>query len=233
MRLLPILIAVSSLTLIVKAGGVWEGFNQSGEAFAQATPEAEEAVEDEAKAEAPEINGDEETAEGAEPKVASETASVDEDAKGVPVVQGIEADPFSMTDEEIELLQSLSARREQLETRERDVEQRETLLLAAERRIDEKISELGKLQNTIEGLIVKHDEQSEKQMLSLVKIYESMKPKDAARIFEELDMIVLLGVVERMKERKTAPILASMDPKRAKEITLELAQRRELPLSKE
>lgn len=233
MRLLPILIAVSSLTLIVKAGGVWEGFNQSGEAFAQATPGAEEAVEDEAKAEAPEINGDEETAEGAEPKVASETASIDEDAKGVPVVQGIEADPFSMTDEEIELLQSLSARREQLETRERDVEQRETLLLAAERRIDEKISELGKLQNTIEGLIVKHDEQSEKQMLSLVKIYESMKPKDAARIFEELDMIVLLGVVERMKERKTAPILASMDPKRAKEITLELAQRRELPLSKE
>ncbi|WP_417454239.1 MotE family protein [Kiloniella sp.] len=233
MRLLPILIAVSSLTLIVKAGGVWEGFNQSGEAFAQATPEAEETVEDEAKAEASEINGDEEAAEGTEPKDVPETASVDEDAKGVPVVQGIEADPFSMTDEEIELLQSLSARREQLETRERDVEQRETLLLAAERRIDEKISELGKLQNTIEGLIVKHDEQSEKQMLSLVKIYESMKPKDAARIFEELDMIVLLGVVERMKERKTAPILASMDPKRAKEITLELAQRRELPLSKE
>ncbi|WP_417430102.1 MotE family protein [Kiloniella sp.] len=233
MRLLPILIAVSSLTLLVKAGGVWEGFNQSGKAFAQATPEAEETIEDEAKAEAPEINGDEDAAEGAEPKDEPETASVEGDAKGIPVVQGIEADPFSMTDEEIELLQSLSARREQLETRERDVEQRETLLLAAERRIDEKITELGKLQNTIEGLIVKHDEQSEKQMLSLVKIYESMKPKDAARIFEELDMIVLLGVVERMKERKTAPILASMDPKRAKEITLELAQRRELPLSKE
>ncbi|WP_419902504.1 magnesium transporter MgtE N-terminal domain-containing protein [Kiloniella sp.] len=60
-----------------------------------------------------------------------------------------------------------------------------------------------------------------------------MKPKDAARIFEELDMVVLLDVVERMKERKTAPILASMNPKRAKEITLELAQRRDLPLSKE
>ncbi len=46
-------------------------------------------------------------------------------------------------------------------------------------------------------------------------------------------MVVLLDVVERMKERKTAPILASMNPKRAKEITLELAQRRDLPLSKE
>ncbi|WP_120496241.1 MotE family protein [Kiloniella sp. EL199] len=232
MRLLPVLIAVSSLTLLVKAGGVWEGFNQSGEAFAQASPEVEDKTEEQAETEAPN-NEEGEAAEVIDQESEPETASVSEDVKEVPKVQGIEADPFSMTDEEIELLQSLSARREQLETRERDVEQRETLLLAAERRIDEKIAELGKLQNTIEGLIVKHDEQSEKQMLSLVKIYESMKPKDAARIFEELDMIVLLDVVERMKERKTAPILASMNPKRAKAITLELAQRRELPLSKE
>ena len=56
-----------------------------------------------------------------------------------------------------------------------------------------------------------------------------MKPKDAARIFEELDMAVLLDVIERMKERKTAPILAQMNPRRAKAITLELAQRRGLP----
>ncbi len=231
MRLLPVLIAVSSLTLLVKAGGVWEGLNQSGEAFAQASPEVEEKTEEQTETLGNTEEG--ETAEGVDQESEPETASVSEDVKEIPKVQGIEADPFSMTDEEIELLQSLSARREQLETRERDVEQRETLLLAAERRIDEKIAELGKLQNTIEGLIVKHDEQSEKQMLSLVKIYESMKPKDAARIFEELDMIVLLEVVERMKERKTAPILASMNPKRAKAITLELAQRRELPLSKE
>jgi len=104
---------------------------------------------------------------------------------------------------------------------------------AAEQRIDQKITELEQLQATIEDLLVQHDEQDEAQMQSLVKIYESMKPKDAARIFEELDMEVLLEVVERMKERKTAPILAQMNPERAKEVTLELAQRRELPLPRE
>ncbi len=218
MRLLPVLIAVSSMALLVKAGGVWEGVNQSGEAFAQA-------------AEEPKL--EEDLAKDTDAAEESQTANVDQPDSKIPKVQGLEADPFSMTDEEIELLQSLSARREQLEAREREFEQREVLLLAAERRIDEKIGELGKLQNTIEGLIVQHDDQSDKQMTSLVKIYESMKPKDAARIFEQLDMIVLLDVVERMKERKTAPILASMNPKRAKEITLELAQRRELPLAKE
>ncbi|WP_033406985.1 MotE family protein [Kiloniella laminariae] len=224
MRLLPVLIAVSSMTLLVKVGGVWEGFNQAGEAFAQnATPETP-AAEAPATPETPAIPDTPE-------KMAGDQAG--EQSAELPKVQGLEADPFSMTDEEVVLLQSLSARREQLDERERGVEQREILLLAAEQRIDEKIAELGKLQKTIEGLIVQHDAQSDEQMTSLVKIYESMKPKDAARIFEELDMVVLLEVVERMKERKTAPILASMNPKKAKEVTLELAQRRALPLAKQ
>jgi flagellar motility protein MotE (MotC chaperone) len=56
-----------------------------------------------------------------------------------------------------------------------------------------------------------------------------MKPKSAARIFEELDLDVLLPVIERMKERKIAPILAKMNAEKAKTITTELAQRRRLP----
>jgi flagellar motility protein MotE (MotC chaperone) len=59
-----------------------------------------------------------------------------------------------------------------------------------------------------------------------------MKPKDAARIFEKLDMETLLLVAERMKERKLAPIMAKMDPTKAKDITEELAQLRQvLPAS--
>src|SRR3546814_1722809 len=101
------------------------------------------------------------------------------------------------------------------------MDEREVLLKAAEQRIDQKIGELESLQSSIEALLVTHDEQSEAQMQSLVKIYESMKPKDAARIFEELEMEVLLEVVESMKERKTAPILAEMNP-RSEEHTTEL-----------
>ncbi len=63
-----------------------------------------------------------------------------------------------------------------------------------------------------------------------MNIYESMKPDDAARIFEDLDMPVLLRVLGRMSERKSAPILAEMNAERAQAVTLELAERRELPL---
>ena len=56
-----------------------------------------------------------------------------------------------------------------------------------------------------------------------------MKPKDAAKIFEELEMTTLLEVAERMKERKLAPVMAKMNPERAREITVELRDLRELP----
>ncbi len=167
---------------------------------------------------------------------APEDAAEGEPATGpIPESQftDLPTDIFNMTDAEIELLQALSQRREELEQRAREIDEREVLLKAAEQRIDQKITELERLQASIEDLLVKHDEQDEAQMQSLVKIYESMKPKDAARIFEELDMEVLLEVVERMKERKTAPILAQMNPERAKAVTLELAQRRDLPIPRQ
>ena len=63
-------------------------------------------------------------------------------------------------------------------------------------------------------------------MRRLVKVYESMKPKDAARIFEEIDMEVLLEVAGGMKENKIAAIMANMTPRRAQELTIELADRK-------
>lgn len=54
-----------------------------------------------------------------------------------------------------------------------------------------------------------------------------MKPREAARIFEQLDMPVLLDVLEHMKELKASPILASMDPAKARQVTLSLAERRQ------
>ncbi len=132
------------------------------------------------------------------------------------------------TEAEIETLQDLAARRQELDRRERELETRDALLQAAEKRIDEKVTELRALKAQIERLVVQYDEGEQAKFQSLVKIYESMKPKDAARIFGELEMDILLDVVERMREQKAAPILAKMDPTKAKAVTTELAQRRRL-----
>lgn len=204
LRLLPIVIAAAGIALALRVGGLLHDI---------------EAVAEEKAAPADPITS------YAEPG--------NQTAERVVPGDGLPADPLAMSDQEIELLQALSERRQEIDERAAEVEQRAALLSAAETRIEEKIGRLESLRKQIEDLLVDYDEQEETQLESLVKIYESMKPKDAARIFEKLEMSVLLSVVERMKERKSAPVLAEMSPGRAQEITLELATRRELPLPRE
>lgn len=233
LRLLPLLIVAAAALFTVKIGNIWQGVSTATAAKTGFVQIAAKSAEDEAAAETAEPQPEAEAETVAEltespdgEEMANKQASVD------PAETKRPRDPFSLTDEEINLLQSLSERREEIEQRGRALDQREVLLKAAESRIDEKVAELEALRKSIEGLLEEHDEETEAQMKSLVKIYEAMKPKDAARIFEQLDLAVLLDVIERMKERKTAPILAKMDPERAKTITLELAQRRTLPIAK-
>lgn len=141
----------------------------------------------------------------------------------------IKDDPTLLTPAEIDILQQLAVRRDQLDAREREIEMRTGLLNAAEERINKKIAELQTLRTTIDGLIKKFDAQQDAKLSSLVKIYENMKPKEAAAIFEDLEMDTLLEVSERMKERKLAAIIAKMTPAKAREVTVELRRLRELP----
>ena len=138
-------------------------------------------------------------------------------------------DPTLLTLTEIDLLQKLAVRSKKLDAREAVIREQAALLDAAEKKIDKKVQEMKILQATIEKLLKKHEDEQNAKMTRLRKIYEAMKPKDAARIFEEMDLDTLLAVAELMKERKLAPIMAKMTPQKAKEMTLELARRRQLP----
>ncbi|PCJ71787.1 MAG: hypothetical protein COA62_04255 [Rhodobiaceae bacterium] len=127
------------------------------------------------------------------------------------------------------LLRSLSERRKELDARERDIALQGRLLEATERRVETRIDELKEIEARIESLFGVHDEAQEQQLASLVIMYQSMKPKDAARILGQLDMDILIQVVRRMSERKMAPILAAMDPVAAQELTVELATGGRIP----
>ncbi|HVJ41508.1 MAG TPA: hypothetical protein VM639_08420 [Dongiaceae bacterium] len=142
----------------------------------------------------------------------------------------LQRDPFNYTDEEVDVLQQLAKRRAELDQRARQLDEREALVKAAEQRMDQKMAELKALQATVQDLLKQRNAADEQELQSLVKVYENMKPKAAAQIFEEMDMDVLLDVVSRMNERKVAPILALVSPTRAKELTYELAQRRQMPI---
>jgi len=131
---------------------------------------------------------------------------------------------FSKT--ELDLLQNLSKRRDDLDAREKELDLKAKVLEAAEKRVSDKVTEMKTLQAELSKVVAQYNQQQDNEVKSLVKIYESMKPQDAAAIFNEMDMPILLAVIDKMSERKVAPILAGMDPRRARDVTQELAEMR-------
>ncbi|RKQ72694.1 MotE family protein [Oceanibaculum indicum] len=224
-RLLPVTILAALLLLTVKLGGIWDGVSRLQAGIGTAPVRAQQAQQP-----AP-ANQQPANQQPAGQPAANQQNGVGQSGAGQGGASsgGTAVDPILFSRSEIELLQELSRRRDELDQREQTLVQKEGLLAAAEQRIDKKIAELDTIRSDIEGLIKKYNEQEEAEVQRLVKIYEAMKPKDAARIFDQLDMNILLQVVERMAERRVAPILADMSPKRANELTAEIASRREMP----
>jgi len=156
-------------------------------------------------------------------------AKPDADAAAADTTPGQPAfNPSTLSSDEIKTLQRLAERRDLIDKREHDLDAREGLMKAGEARIDGKIAELHNLQTTIEGLLTKYDKQKQAEIDSLVKIYKAMKPKDAAGIFNTLDMPILVAVVQDMKETNVAPIMALMDREKARALTEELSQRKQI-----
>ncbi len=124
---------------------------------------------------------------------------------------------------EISLLTSLSKRRKQLDARERELEMRLNLIKAAEKRIGERIKVLKKLEIKVQRFAKAQKEVKNAQFNRLVKMYSAMKPKGAARIFNDLDKKVLLGIIQNMKPQAMSAILAAMAPEKAREMTISLA----------
>jgi flagellar motility protein MotE (MotC chaperone) len=129
---------------------------------------------------------------------------------------------------EIEVLHQLADRRAALDRRERQLERHAALLATAEASLAAQLERLEQLRAEIAATVAAHDAEAEARVNGLVKIYETMKPKAAAEIFNRLEMPILIRVVECMRSPKSADVLARMDPAKAKEVTAELSRRTEL-----
>jgi flagellar motility protein MotE (MotC chaperone) len=130
---------------------------------------------------------------------------------------------------EVDVINSLARRRRELDKREGQLNTQANMIAAAESRVDAKIAQLKQLQAQITQLLGQRDETQKAQVASLVKTYSTMKPKDAARIFNNLPDDVLVPVARDMKSDQLALVLASMNPDNAKALTVKLANRLVLP----
>jgi flagellar motility protein MotE (MotC chaperone) len=123
------------------------------------------------------------------------------------------------------VIERLQERRTELDTRSRDIEMRESLLKAAEKRLEAKVAELKDVEARVNTAMGARDKAEADRFKSIVSMYENMKGKDAARIFDRLDLKILVDVVTQMNPRKMSEILALMSPDSAERLTVELAGR--------
>ena len=221
-RLLPVTIGVLGVVLMARSAGlVRSAFTSepSSALFATAWAGGHGGAEKpkekpKEKHEAKQSNGDPH-AKPAKPPPEPAKA----EAAPPPIPEG----PPPMTESEAKVLLDLRARRQELEERETALAGRESVISAAEQKVSSRVDELKSLQQKLEGLDVNRRQQEESAWQGLVKVYEMMKPRDAAVIFNELAMPVLLPVIDRMKEAKAAAVLSLMTPDKARDVTTQLA----------
>lgn len=216
LRLLPIVVFAAMALLVLKTGGLifHGGYLFAGAAEAQAqTARAGRIVPPPGR----EITGalpkegEEEDAAAAPRDPARAGRSIQ---PGVDVV-GAKAD----------ILVRLAERRREIEARESELDMRENLLKAAEKRVEERISVLREIEERVVAIEKKREEESSAPLKGLITMYESMKAKDAARIFSQLKTDLLVDLAEQMNARKMAEILASMEDNAAERLTLAIAER--------
>ncbi|MBL4838007.1 MAG: hypothetical protein JKY34_10560 [Kordiimonadaceae bacterium] len=208
-KLFPVIIFVACAALGLRTLDIYTGLNLFDEAV---LAEQEAMAEDE---QAAGIASDQAAAGGEEAAI--------EKRKRPSFVIGL---PDS---DEMKILTQLRKRRESLVQREQQIELQAQLLSSTEKRIDDKILKLQVLETQIKGHLRLFEEREDGQLKSIVKVYETMKPKDAAPRFEVLALQTQLDLVQRMKPSKIAALMAKMTPNKASALTTELATRAQPP----
>ena len=123
------------------------------------------------------------------------------------------------------ILERLQERRQELDKRAREFDIREGLLAEAEKRVDSKLAQIKEGQAQLAVAEQKKDEAEAARFKGLVTMYQTMKPRDAAKIFDRLEVNVLIEVASQINPRNMSEILAQMSPERAQLLTVELANR--------
>ncbi|MBL8546698.1 MAG: hypothetical protein JNL81_09540 [Hyphomonadaceae bacterium] len=139
------------------------------------------------------------------------------------------AEMAGLSQSEVQVLQALGARRAELDARGEALGTQDGLMLAAEQRLNERLAELRTLETHVNDLLGQLDVAQEERLRSLVDVYQRMRAKDAAAVFDGLDDEVLVQVASRMRQANLAEVMGRMEPTRARALTQMLADRARPP----
>ncbi len=224
-RVIPVvLVAVASLAVLKVAGLVINGgYMFEYQPSAGKMSWAQENLNFPTGRDDPDITGSTHGAPNDAPKEDAPRAAAPDTRQGAVLHPEEAREPVAPSERAI--LERLQARRQELEARQREIEIRESLLKAAEKRIDSKVEEMKAVESRISVTAAEQKEAEVQRLKGLVTMYESMKPKDAARVFDRLEMGVLIEIASQIAPRKMSDIMGLMQSESAERLTVELARR--------
>ena len=202
-RILPVFIFLAVLTLSIRVNNVFDSLkNADSRSFSISQSKAW--AEEEASRDTAELGKVLEQAErGQNPGSTGEKAN------------------STFTQSEIMILQELAERREALDLRSREIDKKAVQLKVAEEEIEKKLAQLREYESKLKKLIGEYNEKEKEKIAALVKMYASMKPQSAARIFNTLD-IETAALLREMKPSSASAIVSQMEAVKAKAVTDEI-----------
>lgn len=144
--------------------------------------------------------------------------AADDCSKGISCAQvktGLGPDPDpEVSKAEADLVKDILARQSSIEGEQQQLDQQKHVLNAARAVLDQKMNTLDASMATLEQKQAAHREVMDAETDRLVRIYEDMPPKEAAAVFNIMDIHVLIAVASKMNTRKVSAIMGNMSPER-------------------
>lgn len=120
---------------------------------------------------------------------------------------------------------SLSEREGRLAAQEAAIADREAALALADEAVARRLAELQAAEQELRKTLALADGAAEEDVTRLVTVYETMKPKEAARLFDAMEADFAAGFLGRMRADAAAAVLAGMQPDKAYAVSAILAGR--------
>lgn len=152
-----------------------------------------------------EATGKKATAAGGEKR---EPASVDSKATE-------KAKTAEWSDADINHLQKLVERKEQLDAREAELARMETELAAQKEELEKKMKSMDETRTGISTLLQDRTTQDQSKVDTLVQVYSNMKAAQAAKVLESMDEDLAVEIIGKMKKKNAAEVLNLMKPEKA------------------
>ncbi len=123
------------------------------------------------------------------------------------------------------MLVAFQKREARIAEQESAIRNRLQALRIADEEVERKLTALTQAEEDLRETIALADTAAEGDLARLTKVYETMKPKQAAALFEEMNPEFAAGFLGRMRPDAAAAIMAGLTPEAAHSFSVVLAGR--------